>query len=202
MVQAAITAMAGSGRRPRHRRPVARDRPRPDRDLAGMARPGLGPSGSVSCLTVPLLVRARPALGSLGYRGARDLTGRPGRPRSCRHGLAGPAGWAAGPRCGQPLVPTGPQNPAQIFSNHTVLAGAPLRNRTVELLLTIGIRSAPRPGISPEGQIRGSASAQLGQVQEGSRRMRPPRFLPTGHGRGARVRPRFRPARSLFDTHC
>ena len=32
--------------------------------------------------------------------------------------------------------------------------------------------------------------------------MRSPRFLPTGHGGGARVRPRFRPARSVFDTHC
>jgi hypothetical protein len=29
--------------------------------------------------------------------------------------------------------------------------------------------------------------------------MRPPRFLPTGHGGGAHVRPRFRPARYLFD---
>ena len=30
---------------------------------------GLGPSGSVSCRTVPLLVRACPALGSLRYQG-------------------------------------------------------------------------------------------------------------------------------------
>jgi hypothetical protein len=32
--------------------------------------------------------------------------------------------------------------------------------------------------------------------------MRPPRFLPTGHGGGAHARPRFRPARSLFDSRC
>ena len=30
--------------------------------------------------------------------------------------------------------------------------------------------------------------------------MRPPKFLPTGHGGGAHVRPRFRQARYLFDT--
>jgi hypothetical protein len=36
--------MAGSGRRSRHRRPAARDRPRPGRDLAGKGSPsGLGP---------------------------------------------------------------------------------------------------------------------------------------------------------------
>ena len=39
--------------------------------------------------------------------------------------------------CGQPLVPTGPQRTVQIFSNHIVLAGAPLRNRTIDLLLTL-----------------------------------------------------------------
>src|SRR4029077_10601994 len=39
--------------------------------------------------------------------------------------------------CGQPLVPTAPQSRVQIFSNYTVLAGAPLRNRTVDLLLTM-----------------------------------------------------------------
>src|SRR5689334_2663695 len=39
--------------------------------------------------------------------------------------------------CGQPLVPTGPPSPVRIFSNHTAPAGAPLRNRTVDLLLTI-----------------------------------------------------------------
>ena len=47
-----------------------------------------------------------------------------------------------------------------------------------------------------KGQIRGSISARLGQVQGGSRRMRPPRFLPTGRGGGVHVLPRFRPARS------
>ena len=39
--------------------------------------------------------------------------------------------------CGQPLVPTGTQSLTRIFSNHSVLAGAPLRNRTVDLLLTM-----------------------------------------------------------------
>ena len=50
-----------------------------------------------------------------------------------------------------------------------------------------------------KGQIRGSASARLGQVQDGSRRMRPPKFLPAGHGGGAHARPRVHPARSVFD---
>ena len=71
----------------------------------------------------------------------------------------------------------------------------------VDLLLTIGFRSAFWPGVSVKGQIRGSTSARLGQVQGGSRRMRPPKFLPAGHRGGAHARPRFRPARSLFDTH-
>src|SRR5260370_31767654 len=62
---------------------------------------------------------------------------------------------------------------------------APLRNGTVDLLLNIGIRSRRQPGISPEGQVRRSASARLGEVRDSSRRMRPPRFLPTGHGGGA-----------------
>ena len=48
---------------------------------------------------------------------------------------------AAGACCGQPLVPTGPQSLVRIFSNHGVLAGAPLRNRTVDLLLTMDTRS-------------------------------------------------------------
>ena len=58
-------------------------------------------------------------------------------------------------------------------------------DRTIDLLLTMGIRSTTWPGISVKGQIRGSASARLGQVQGSSRRMRPPRFLPAGHGGGA-----------------
>ena len=73
-------------------------------------------------------------------------------------------------------------------------------DRTIDLLLTMGFRSASWPGISPEGQIGGSASARLGQAQGGSRRMRPPRFLPTGHGGGAHARPRVRQARSLCST--
>jgi hypothetical protein len=49
----------------------------------------------------------------------------------------------------------------------------------VDLLLTMGFRSTSQPGITVKGQIRGSASARLGRVQGGSRRMRPPKFLPT-----------------------
>ena len=58
------------GRRPGAGRPAGRDWPRPGRDLAGMVRPGWGQSGAVSCLGVPLPVRACPAPGSLGYIGA------------------------------------------------------------------------------------------------------------------------------------
>jgi hypothetical protein len=61
----------------------------------------------------------------------------PGNPRSYRHGLAGLALAGRQRLFGQPLVPTGSQNRARIFSNYTVLAGAPLRNRTVDLLLTM-----------------------------------------------------------------
>ena len=32
--------------------------------------------------------------------------------------------------------------------------------------------------------------------------MRPPKFLPTGHGGGAHARSRFHPARPVFDTRC
>jgi hypothetical protein len=95
-----------------------------------------------------------------------------------------------------------PRRSLELFEMIHDLGRAPLRNRIVDLLLTIGFRLASRPAITVNGQIRGSTSARLGQVQGGSRRMRPPRFLPTGHGGGAHFRPRYRPARSLFDTHC
>ena len=39
-----------------------------------------------------------------------------------------------------------------------------------------------------KGQVRGSNSARLGEVRDGSRRMRPPKFLPTGPRGGAHVR--------------
>jgi hypothetical protein len=68
---------------------------------------------------------------------------------------------------------------------------APLRNRTVDLLLTIGARSASRPGTSAEGQVRRSTSAQLGAVQDGSRQLRPPKFLPTDRGGGAMPDPGY-----------
>jgi hypothetical protein len=126
----------------------------------------------------------------------------PGRPRSCRHGLAGLALAGCQCPCGQPLVPTGLPGPVWFFSNHMVLAGAPLRNRTVDLLLTIRIRSRRQPGISPERQVRRSTSARLGQVRDSSRRMRPPKFLPTVDGGGAHVPSRFHPAQPMFDTRC
>ena len=65
----------------RHRRAA-----RASRDRAGMARPGWGRPGIVSCLGVPLPVRACPAPGSLGCQGARDLAGWP-------RGIPGAAAW-------------------------------------------------------------------------------------------------------------
>ena len=47
--------------------------------------------------------------------------------------------------------------------------------------------------------MRRSTSARLGQVRDGSRRMRPPKFLPTARGGGGHARSRFGPARSVFD---
>ena len=76
------------------------------------------------------------------------------------------------------------------------------RPRTAEPLFTIELRLALLPGVLAEGQIRGSASARLGQVQGGSRRMRPPKFLLTGHRGGAHARSRFHPARPVFDSCC
>ena len=76
----------------RHRRPAARDRPRASAIL-GDGPCGLGQSGAVSCPTAPLSVWvwACPALGSLGYEGARDPRASP-EPSAC---LAGVARWAA-----------------------------------------------------------------------------------------------------------
>jgi len=65
------------------------------------------------------------------------------------------------------------------------------KGQRVGLLFTMGFRSAFRPGVSTKGRVRGSASARLGAVRDGSRRMRPPRFLPTGHGGGAMSDPGF-----------
>ena len=75
-------------------------------------------------------------------------------------------------------------------------------SETAGLLVTMGFRSASWPGITVKGQIRGSASARLGQVQSGSRRMRTPKILPTGYGGGAHVWPRLCLVRSEFDTYC
>ena len=135
---------------PRHRRPAARDQPRLGRGLTGCPV-RLGQSGAVSCPTVPSPCEPVRRPTPLGDQVAWDLTGclgipklpvwpggRAGRPaRASAH--ASPCQPCTSPvnLCGQPLVPTGTQRPAQIFSNHGVLAGTPLRNRTVDLLLTM-----------------------------------------------------------------
>ena len=104
---------------------------------------GNGPSGLGPVRLGLMSDRAVTGAGLSGARFPRLPRG-PGSDRAApgAPGAAGMAGreWRAGrsvPRCGQPLVPTGPQRPVRIFSNHTVLAGAPLRNRAVDLLLTI-----------------------------------------------------------------
>ena len=100
---------------PRHRRLAARDRPKPGPDPAGMARPGLGPSGSVSCLTVPLLVRAYPAPGSRGCRGARDLTGPPRAPPELSPWPSGVARWAVSSPLRAAVSPHRPSEPCPDF---------------------------------------------------------------------------------------
>jgi hypothetical protein len=88
-VACAVTAVAGSGRRPRYRRPAARDRPRPGRDLAGMTCPGLGPSGSeLACISAGVgrgyPSARRPVPGRVSEQAmdelARDLAARLGGP--------------------------------------------------------------------------------------------------------------------------
>jgi hypothetical protein len=118
---------------PRHR-PAARDRPR----SYGDGQSGPGP--------VRRRLMSGCAVSGVGLSSARFLwlprgPGSDGlaseHPRCGRHGLAE---WLAGRPvcpCGQPLVPAGLRSPVRIFSNHGVLAGAPLRNRTVDLLLTM-----------------------------------------------------------------
>jgi hypothetical protein len=76
------------------------------------------------------------AVGFLGYEGP----GSDGSPRASPELSAWPGAsgaLAAAVPSGQPLVPTDPQSPVRDFSKHSVLPGAPLRNRTVDLLLTI-----------------------------------------------------------------
>jgi hypothetical protein len=111
---------AGSGRETVHG-------PAPDDCLAPCSRSrgrGHGNGATVTCAFTAM---------------ARIRRGCPGHPRST--GLA----WrdrrwrAANASCGKPLVPTSPQSLAKIFSNHSVLAGVPLRDRTVDLLLTMDI---------------------------------------------------------------
>jgi hypothetical protein len=68
---------------------------------------------------------------------ARIWRGCPGIPGAARMAWRDWRWRAASASCRQPLVPTGPKNPARIFSNYIVLSGAPLRNRTVDLLLTM-----------------------------------------------------------------
>jgi hypothetical protein len=161
--------------RRRSLRPAPRRRRHPGgRRLGTAGRPGPYP-GRVSSIIVrglPVKRQVRPRASAAARwwpglsarfpgckRGARGLTGCPGHPRSCRHGLAGMTLAGRPVPCGQPLVPTGPQSRASGFSNHSVLAGAPLRNRTVDLLLTMhaGFVRLHRVGSdyrSPEGYWR------------------------------------------------
>jgi hypothetical protein len=52
----------------------------------------------------------------------------------------------------------------EVFSRKLSSCRSSLQNRTVDLLLTIGIRSTSRPGTSAKGQVRSSTSAPLGAV--------------------------------------
>ena len=69
-----------------------------------------------------------------------------------------------------------------------------LRSLNPDPLDAKGVRPIPLPGDSVKGQVRGSNSARLREVRGGSRRMRPPKFLPTSRGGGAHVQPLSHPA--------
>jgi len=103
-----------------------------------MASPGWSQSGAVSRLDVPLPVWAYPGARFPRLGRSPGSEGCPGHP-----GAAGMTWqqwwrWPGLPvPCGQPLVPTSSPNLLELFSNNIVLAGAPLRNRTVDLLLTM-----------------------------------------------------------------
>jgi hypothetical protein len=134
--------------------PETRPRPAPDDRLAptGCCAAAAAASRSRSCGGWPVRARAVrrsfmsdcaspvwacPAPGALWL--PRGL-GSDGLPWASRELSAWPgrvSRWVASVPCGQPLVPTGPQSPVRIFSNYVVLAGAPLRNRTIDLLLTM-----------------------------------------------------------------
>jgi hypothetical protein len=71
---------------------------------------------------------------------SRTAPDHPREPGGCDHAgvaLADLPVTADSAPCGQPLVPTGTQSLVRIFSNKGILPGAPLRNRTVDLLLTM-----------------------------------------------------------------
>ena len=115
-VTCALTAMVGSGRRPgtggllrgAGRDPVAVWRGCPD--WAGAVKHRL------SCLTLPLPVRACPAPCSLGCEGS--WVGPDGLPRASPELPAWPGGSGSlggGVSCGQPLVPTGLYDPFESF---------------------------------------------------------------------------------------
>ena len=133
-----------SGRRP-GTRPCGAE---PVHDLTGRpVRAGAAGRRLTSGCALPM--RACPAPGSLGYQRARNLTGCLVHPRELSAWPGGSGSLSGRRLCGQPLVPTGPQSPVRIFSNHSVLAGAPLRIQTVDLLLTLDIlpcASQHRPG--------------------------------------------------------
>jgi hypothetical protein len=86
---------------------------------------------------------------TLTYRSRSDATGT----RSGETGHWREVALAGLPvPCKQPLVPTGVHGIFELFSNKAHLAGAPLRNRTVDLLLTMQPDTVwPRPAGSCYG---------------------------------------------------
>jgi hypothetical protein len=145
-------------------------------------------SGQRRDLTLPLPVGACPrslfpwVVTAPGSRGLRGII--PGNPRAvtlpkwlrvtCPSTLLGP------------LDPTpAPTAYCTFFRIFSLSCGAPLRSRTVDLLLTIGVRSGYQSATLAKGQVRSSSLTRLGRVRERSRQMRPPRFLPVVHGGAA-----------------
>ena len=91
----------------------------------------VSPSRAAGRGMMPALPSPAPSPAMPGSGGAA-----PGIPRSCWHGLAGLALAGCQCPCGQPLVPTGIRDLFESFRISTSTR-APLRNRTVDLLLTM-----------------------------------------------------------------
>jgi hypothetical protein len=110
-VTCAVTAMAGSGRRPGTCGPLRGTGRGPVPIRREWARPGLGQSGAVSCLMVPLPVGpVRCSIPSV-----TKCPGSDGPPRSCQHGLAGVARRAASFPLRAAVSPHRPPEPGQDF---------------------------------------------------------------------------------------